>query len=172
MFAKVLAGAMKASLHCGHGRVQSLGNLRVAASLLHEGQQGAILRSKLGEGVTKRVQFLGIDRPRRLRDVFMLLAKREKYSAQLLPSELVDAGISGQPEQPGLKLRGRLQPVDCPHHFDEDLLREIFDIIAPVGHGKNEARNAMLVGDDELPLGVFIALLSSANKVGQRGRGG
>src|ERR1041385_3325546 len=39
MFAKVLAGAMKASLHCRDAGGKGLGDLGVAAALLHEGEQ-------------------------------------------------------------------------------------------------------------------------------------
>ena len=69
-------------------------------------------------------------------------------------------------------MRRSLQPIERTDHFDEDLLRQILDVIAAISHGKNETGHAMLVGDNELPLGVLVALLSPADKLGQRGRSG
>ena len=170
MFAKVFAGTMKASLHRGDTGLESLGNFRVAAPFLDESQQGAVLRSELRQRMAQRVEFLGIDSSGRLGNIFMLLAEREKNPPQLLAAELVDAGIAGEAEKPRLKLRRRLEAVEGPDHFDEDLLGQILHIIASSGHGVNKAGNTMLVTDNELPLGVFVAFLSPADKVSQCGR--
>jgi hypothetical protein len=170
MFAKVFTSAMKASLHRGDSGIEGLGDFRVTAALLHQSEQSPVLGPELLKRMPERIEFLGIDRAGRLGDIFVLFTERQKDAAQLLPAKLVDAGVTREPEEPRLKLRRSLQAVDRAHHLDEDLLREIFDVIAPVGHGENETRNTMLVGNNDLPLGVFVALLSPANKVGQRGR--
>jgi hypothetical protein len=170
MFAKVFTGPMKASLHRGDGGIERESDLRMAAPFLHEGEQGAILRAKLSQGVPQRIQLLGVDGAGRLGNIFVFLTKREEDAPQFLPPQLVDARIARQPEKPRLKLGRGLQTVDRPDHFDKDLLGQIFDVIASVGHGVNETRDPVLVGDDDLPLSVLIAFLSPANKVGQRGR--
>lgn len=170
MFAKVFAGTMKASLHRGHGRIQSFSNFSMAAAFLHERQERAVLRPKLSERVAQGVQFLRIDGPGRLGDVFVLFAKRQEDATKFLPAELVDAGVAREAKKPRLELRRGLQTVDRADHFNKDLLGQIFDVIAPASHGVNKASDPMLIGDDELALGVFVALLSPANKVGQRGR--
>ena len=172
MFAKVFTGAMKASLHRGYGGIESFGDFGVTAALLHKGKERAILRAKLAEGMAERVEFLGVHRPGGFGDIFVLFAEGQKNAPEFLAPELVDAGIAREAEQPRFKLRRGLQPVDGTHHFDKDLLGQILDVITPVGHRENETCDAMLIGDDELPLGGFFALLSPANEVGQRGRGG
>jgi hypothetical protein len=170
MFAKVFARAMEASFHRGDAGLEGLGNFGVAAAFLHEGEERAVLRPELGERVAEGVEFLGVDRAGRLGDVFVFVTKRQENAAEFLAAELIDAGVAREAEEPRLKLRRRLQTVEGADHLDEDLLRQIFDVIAASGHGVNEARDAMLVGDNELTLGVFVALLSPANKVGQCGR--
>jgi hypothetical protein len=170
VFAKMFAGAMKASLHGSHGGIESFGDFRVTAALLHQSEECPVLRAQLSESVPQSVQFLGIDGSGWFGDIFMLFTEGEKDAPELLAAELVDAGIAGEAEEPRFELRRRLQAVDRTDHLDEDLLGQVFDVIAPVRHGVNEARNPVLVGDDELTLGVFVALLSPANKVGQRGR--
>ena len=100
----------------------------------------------------------------------MLLAERQKNSTQLLPPQLIDARIPREPEQPRLELRGRLQAIDRADHLDEDLLREILDVITSTRHGVNESGNPMLVADDELTLSGFVALLSPPNEVRERSR--
>jgi hypothetical protein len=77
-----------------------------------------------------------------------------------LTSQLIDAGVAGEPEKPRLELRRRLQPIEGADHFDEDLLREIFDVIASSSHGVNKSRDPVLVCDNEVPLGALVALLS------------
>lgn len=170
MFAKVLTRPVKASLHRCDAGVESLGNFGVAAAFLDEGKQRAILGPELGERVAERIELLGIHRSGRFGDVFVLLAERQENAAQLLAAELVDARVARQAKEPRFELRGRLQAVERPHHFDEDLLREILHVIAPSGHGVNEAGDPVLVTDNELSLGSFVALLSPADEVGQRGR--
>ena len=170
MFAKVFARAMKASLHCGNAGIEGLGNFGVAAAFLHEGEERAVLRAELGERVAEGIEFLGVDGARRLGDVFVLVAEREKNAAEFLAAKLVDAGIAREAEEPRLKLRRRLQTVERADHLDEDLLGQILDVIAASSHGVNEAGDPVLVGDNELPLGIFVALLSPADKVGQCGR--
>lgn len=170
MLAKMLTRTVKASFHRSDTRIENFGDLRMAAALLDQRQQRTILRPELREGVPEGIQLLRIHRARRLRDVFVLFAKREKDPPQLLPPELVDAGIARQTEEPGLKLRRRLQTIDRSDHLDKHLLGQVFDIIAPARHSIDEASHAVLVTDNELPLGGFVALLSSAHQVGQCGR--
>ena len=170
MLAKMLSRAVEASFHRGDTRGESFGNFSVAAPFLHEREQRAILRAQLRERVPQRIELFGINRAGRLGDVLMLFAKRQKNTTQLLSPQLIDARIPREPEQPRLELRRRLQTIECADHFDEDLLREILDVITSTGHGVNEAGNPMLVADDELALSGFVALLSPPNEVGERSR--
>ena len=172
MLAKMLARAVEASFHRNDTGLESFGDFGVAAALLHEGEERAVQRPELGERMAEGVEFLEVHGPSRLGDVFVFLAKRQENAAEFLPAELIDAGVAREAEEPRLKLRRRLEPVERTDHFDENLLRQILHVIAASGHGENEAGNPVLVGDNELPLGGFIALLSPADKVGQRGRCG
>jgi len=170
MLAKVFARTVKASFHRGDTGGENLGNFCVAAPFLHQCKQRTILRAQLSQGVAESVQLLGIHRAGRLGNIFVLLAKRQENPAQLLAAQLIDAGVAREPKQPRLELRRRLQTIQRSDHFDEHLLRQVFDIIASSRHGVNKSRDPMLVGDNELPLGVFLALLSPPHKVGQRSR--
>lgn len=170
MLAKMLTRTVKASFHRCDTRIENFSDFRMTAALLDQSQQRTILGAELRERVPKGIQLLRVDRARGLRDVFVLFAKGEKDAPQLLPAELVDAGIARQAEQPGLKLRRRLQTIDRSDHLDKHLLGQVFDIIAPAGHSIDEASHAVLVTDNELPLGGFVAPLSSAHQVGQCGR--
>jgi hypothetical protein len=161
---------VEASFHRGDTGIESFGDLGVAAPLLDEGEQCAILRTKLGERVAQGIELLGIHRARRLGNIFVFLAEGQENAAQFLPPQLVDAGVPRQTEKPGFELRRRLQAIDRANHFDENLLRQIFDVIASTRHGVNKAGNPMLVADNELSLGGFVALLSPPNQVGQRSR--
>ena len=98
MLAKMFARAMKASLHRRHAGFERIGNLRMTTPFLHQRKQRPILRPQLGQRVTQGVEFLGIDRPGRLGNIFVLLAEREKNPAQLLPPQLVDTGIARESE--------------------------------------------------------------------------
>lgn len=140
----------------------------MAATLLDQGKQRPILGPELGQGVTQGIEFFGTDGAGRLGDVFVFLPERQKYPPEFLAAQLIDAGVAGQPEKPRFELRRRLQAIQGPDHLDEDLLREILDVITPAGHGVNEACNPMLIADNELMLGGFVALLSPADQVGQR----
>jgi hypothetical protein len=170
MLAKVLARAVEASFHRGDTGVESFSDLRVAAAFLHQREQRAILGAELRERMTQRIELLRIHGAGRLGNIFVLLAKRQKNSPQLLSPQLIDTRVSRQAKKPRLELRGRLQAIDRTNHFDEDLLREIFDVITSTGHGVNEAGDPMLIADDELSLSGFLALLSPSHKIGQRGR--
>ena len=170
MLAKMLARPMEASFHRCDACIENLGDFSMAVTFLDERKQRPILRSQLSQRVAERIEFLGIHGTGRLGNVFMLLAEGEKYPPQLLPPQLIDARISRQAKEPGFELRGCLQAIECTNHLDEHLLRQIFDVIAPAGHGVNEAGNPMLVADNKLPLGGFVALLGSPHEVGQRSR--
>jgi hypothetical protein len=168
VFAKVLARPVKASFHRRDAGGQDLGNFGMAPTLLDEGEQRAVLGAQLGERMAQGVKFLGAYCAGRLGDVFVLLAKWEKNPPQLLAAQLVDAGVAGESKQPRLELRRGLQVIQRPDHLDENLLGEVFDIITASGHGVNEAGHPMLVADNELMLGGFVALLSPPDKVRQR----
>jgi hypothetical protein len=170
MLAKVFARAVEASFHRGDTGIESLGNLGMTAPFLHERKQGPILRPQLAQRVAERIEFFGIHRAGRFRNILMLLPEGQEDAPQLLAPQLIDARVPGEPEQPRLELRGSLQAIDGANHLDEDLLRQIFDIITATGHGVDKTSDPMLVADNELSLGVFVALLSPPNKVGQRSR--
>jgi hypothetical protein len=170
VLAEMFTGAMEASFHRSNAGIESFGNLRVAATFLDQRQQRAILRPELGERMTQRIELLGIHRAGRLRDVFMFFAKREKNAAQLLAAELVDARVTRQPEKPRLELRRSLQTIEGSDHLDENLLGEVLDVITSTSHSVNEAGDSVLVTDNELPLGGFVALLSSSHEIGERSR--
>jgi hypothetical protein len=168
MLAKMLTCAMEASFHHGDTGVESFSNLGMAAPFLNQREQRAILRTQLSQRVPQRIEFLGIHRPRRLWNIFVFLAERQKNPPQLLPPELIDARVSREAEQPRLELRRCLQTIDGSNHLDEHLLRQVLDVITSASHSINEAGHTMLVTDNELPLGGFVALLGSPHEVGQR----
>jgi hypothetical protein len=170
MFAKVFARPVKASLHCGDAGRKDFGDFGMAAALLDQREQGAILRPELAERMAEGIELLGVNRAGRFRDILMFLSEGQKDPTQLLAPQLIDAGVPREPEQPRLELRRGLQPVERPDHLDEDLLGQVLHVIAAAGHGVNEACDPVLVADNELPLGSFVALLGSANEVSQRGR--
>ena len=170
MLAKMFARTVEASFHRGDTSGECFGDLGVAAAFLHEREQRTILRAELREGMAQRIQLLCIDRTGWLWNVFVLFAERQENPPQLLAAELINAGVAREPEEPRLELRGRLQAIDGTDHLDENLLREIFDVIAAAGHGVNEAGNSVLITDNELPQGGFVALLGSPHQVGQRRR--
>lgn len=172
MLAQVFPGPVEASLHRGDTGFERLGDFRMTTPFLHQSKQRAILGPQLGQRMPQGVEFLRIDRSWRFGYVFMLLAEREKNPAQLLPPQLVDARVAREPEKPGLELRRGLQAIEGTDHLDEHLLRQVLHIIAPARHGVNEARDPMLIADNELPLGDFITLLGPPNEVGQRSRRG
>jgi len=172
MVAKVFARAVEASFHGSDAGFEGLGDLGVAPPLLDEREEGAVLRAELGEGVAERIELLGVHRTGRFGNVFVLLAEGQEDPAQFLAAELIDASVAREAEEPRFELRRRLQAVEGPDHLDENLLRQILHVIAASGHGVDEAGDPVLVGDNELPLGGFVALLSPADKVGQRGRRG
>ena len=161
MLAKVFTRTVEASFHRGDTRIENLGDFRMAAAFLHEGEERAVLRPQLRQRMPERVQLLRIDRAGRLGDVLVLLAKGQEDPAQLLPAQLVDAGVAREAEEPGLELRGGLEPVDRPDHLDENLLGEILHVVAASGHGVDETGHPVLVTDNKLPLSALVALLSS-----------
>src|SRR5256885_395372 len=129
MLAKMFARAVEASFHRGDTGVESLGNLGVAATFLHEGQERAILRTELAQRMAQGIELLGVDRARRLGNVFVLFAEGEKNPPQFLPTQLIDARVARESEKPRLELRRRLQTIECSNHLDEHLLGEVLHII-------------------------------------------
>jgi len=95
----MFARTVEASFHRGDAGFENFGDLRMAAALLDEGQQGPVLRTELGEGMPQRIQLLRIDGAGRLGDVLMFLAERQKDAPQFLPAQLIDAGVAREPEQ-------------------------------------------------------------------------
>jgi len=122
MFSKMFTGSMQSSLHRGNCRVQGLRDFPVAAPLLHKGEKGAVLRSKLFQSMFKCIKLLGINGPLGFRHVLVLGGEGKEDAAKLLAAKMVDAGVSGQTEKPGLELRGSLEPVEGANHFYEYLL--------------------------------------------------
>ncbi len=170
MLAEMFSGAVKASFHRCDTSIQRFRYFGMTAAFLNQSQQGPVLRSQLRQRMAERIQFFRVHRSRRFRDVFVLFTKRQKNPPQFLPPQLIDASITGQAKKPRFELRRSLQPIQSSDHFDEDLLRQIFDVIASSGHGVNKPRHPMLVADDELTLGRFLALLRPADEVSQRSR--
>ena len=100
----------------------------------------------------------------------MLFSERKENTPKLLAPKMIDAGVAREPEEPGLKLGRRLEPVNRPHHLDEDLLGQVLDGIAATGDGIDKPRHPVLVADDELALSGFVSPLSSANEITEGGR--
>jgi hypothetical protein len=167
MLAKMFPGAVEASFHRSDTGVQSLCYFGMTAPFLNEREKGSILGPQLTQCMTQRIELLRVHRSSRLRNVFVLLAEREKDSPQLLPPQLIDTGVPRESEQPRLELGRSLQTIERADHFDENLLGKIFHVITSTGHGVNEAGDPMLIADNELSLGGFVALLSPPHEVGQ-----
>ena len=111
MLSQLLAGTMQARLYGGNAGFEGLGDLGVAAALLHEGEQRAVLGTELGKGVAEGVELLAVDRAVGLGHVLVLRRERQEDPAQLLPPQVVDARVAGQPEEPGFELGGGLKAV-------------------------------------------------------------
>jgi hypothetical protein len=129
MFAKVLTRPVEASLHRSDASRKNFGNFGMAPAFLDQSKQRAILRAKLGEGVTESIKFLCIDRSGRFRNIFVLFSEGQEDTAKFLATELIDARVTSQTEQPRFELRRLMKTVDGPNHFDEDLLGQILDVI-------------------------------------------
>lgn len=168
MFAQVFARTMQAGFHGRNTGGQNFGDLGMAAAFLDEGEQRTILGAQLGERMAQGVEFLGAHGAGGLGDVFVFLPERDKDPPEFLAPQLIDAGVAREPEQPRLELRRRLQTIEGADHLDEHLLGEILHVVAASGHGVNEAGDPMLIADNELMLGGFVAPLSQADKVSQR----
>lgn len=158
---------VQASLHRGNTGGKSFGNFSMTAAFLHQGEERPILRPELGERMAQGIEFLRIDCTGWLRNVFVLLSKREKDAAEFLAAQLVDAGVPREPKEPRLELRGLMQTVDRASHLDENLLGKIFDVITAGSHSIDEASDAMLVVDNKLTQRDFVASLRPTNKVRQ-----
>ena len=70
--AKLFAGTMEAGLHGRDACPEGLGDLGVAAALLDEREERAVLGAELGEGVAEGVELLGVHGARGLGDVLVL----------------------------------------------------------------------------------------------------
>ena len=122
------------------------------------------------ERVPQGVELLGVDRAGRLGDVLVLRGERQEDPPQLLPAQLVDAGVAGETEQPRLELRRGLQAADRADHLDEDLLAEILHLVATVGDGEDEAGHPILIRDDEVMQSLLVAALRAALNCAFRAR--
>jgi len=136
----------------------------LTAAFLSKREQGAIFGRELLQGMLQSVEFLGIDRSRRLGNILMLLAERREDPPQFLPPEMIDAGIARHPEEPRLELRRILQSPDRANHLDEHLLREVFDRIAPARNRENETRDSPLIAHDQRMLRRFLSTLGSSHQ--------
>jgi hypothetical protein len=166
----MFTGAVQSSFHCRHGDAQRLGDLAMAAPLLDQRQEHAVLGSKLGERMPKGIEFFGVDRPLGLRDVLVFRAEWKEDPPQLLPTEVVDAGVARQAKEPGLKLLGGLKFVQGADHFDKYLLSNIFHRIAAAGYRIDEPGDPTLISLDKLRLGRLVTALGAADEIDQSGR--
>ena len=73
---ELLSGAVQSRLHGCDAGTESLCDLGVAAPLLDEGEEGAVLGPELGEGVAEGVELLGVHGALGLGDVLVLRARR------------------------------------------------------------------------------------------------
>ena len=167
MLSELLARTVKARLHGSNTRAENFGNLRVTATLLHEGKQSPVLWAELSEGMPQGVEFLRVYRSRGFRDVLVLVREGQEDPPEALPPQLVDAGVPSQAEKPRFELGRRLKAVHRADHLDEDLLTEVLDDVAPVGHRKDKARHAVLVRQNELTLSRLVAPLGPTHQLDQ-----
>jgi hypothetical protein len=170
VLAKLFSGPVQTGFHRGHAGIQRLGDFGMAAAFLNQGQEGAIVGPQLVQGVAEGVELLGIDGAGRLGHILVFRGKGKEDPPQLLAAEMVDAGVAGQPEQPGLELSGSLQPLQGPDHLDKNELGQILDRIAATRNGINKARDPVLVANDEIVLRPFLSPLGAADKFDQFGR--
>lgn len=161
---------MEAGLHGGDAGAERARDLGVAAAFLHQREEDAVLRAKLGESVAESIELLGIDGAGGLGHIFVLGREGEKNAAEFLPAEVVDAGVAREAEEPRLELLRRLKPRQGADHFDKHELREILDRITPPDDRINKTGHAVLVGDDEVALGLGVFALGAADEVDQWGR--
>jgi hypothetical protein len=166
----MFTGAVQSSLHRGNRGSQGFGDFAVAAAFLDQGEQCAILGAELIQRMAKGVEFLGIHRAIRLRNILMLRGEGQKDTAKFLAAKMIDASIAGQAEKPGFKLGRSLQAVECANHFDENLLSYVFDGIAAAGDGVDKPGDPPLVADDKVALGRLVADLSPADEFNQGAR--
>jgi hypothetical protein len=164
MFSEVFPGAVKPGFYRRDAGAERDRDLGVAAAFLHQCEQGTVLRPELGERVPQRVEFFGADGAFRLGDVLMFRGEWREYPAQFLTAEVIDTGVSGQTKQPRLELQRSLEPIKRPHHFDEDELGDVFDRVAAPDNRVNKPGDAVLVGHDELALGIRFAALRAADE--------
>lgn len=155
---------MQSRLHRHDTGAGRFGHFDLTAAFLSEREQGAIFGWELLQCMFQRVEFLGIDRSRRLGNILVLFAEGRKYPPQFLAPEMIDTGISRHPEQPRLELRRIVQSPNRSDHFDEHLLREVFHRIAPAGNRKNEARNSALIVHHQRMLRRFLPTLGSSHQ--------
>src|SRR5271157_2476013 len=167
VYSQLFAGAVEARLDGRHARPEGLGDLGMAAALLHEREERAVARPKLGERVSESVELLRVHGPRRLGHILVLGRERDEDPAQLLAPQVVDAGVAREPEKPGLELLGRLEPRNGAGHLDEHHLRQVLDGVAPARDGVCEARDTVLVRHDELAHRDLVSALRPAYPVAQ-----
>jgi hypothetical protein len=170
MFSKVFSGTVEAGLHGRHARAQSDCDLRMTAPFLHEGEQSSVLRPKLGERMAQSVEFFGPDRALGFRDVLVFRRKRREDASKFLAAEVIDAGVSREPEKPGLKLGRRLEPRQREDHLDKDKLSNVLDGITAADDRIDKPGNPVLVSHDKLALGVGLAALGASNEIDRRSR--
>ena len=120
--------------------------------------------------VTQGVELLRADRAGGFGDVFVLGCERQKYPAEFLATEVIEAGVACETKQPRFKLRGCLQAIDRANHFDKNELGDVFDGIATADDRINKTGHAVLISQDELALSVRFAALCAENKFDRRCR--
>ena len=142
----------------------------MATAFLNEGEQSAVLGPELIKRVTQGVELLRANGARGLGDVFVLGGKRRKYPAQFLTTQVINAGVTRETEQPRFKLRGRLQAIDRANHFDKNELGDVLDGVAAADDRINKTGHTVLVSLDELALSVRFAALCAENEFDRRCR--
>ena len=81
----------------------------MASALLDKGEERPVLGPDLGKGVAEGVELLAVDRTLGFGQVLVLGGEGSEYPSQLLATQVVDAGVAGEPKEPGFELLGRLE---------------------------------------------------------------
>jgi hypothetical protein len=168
MFAQALARAMDSRLHCRLIDRQELTHLRRAAALLNQREDDSLLWIQLRQGISQRIEFLGVDRTRRLGDLGVLGKESGENRPHFSSTKLIQARVLGHAEEPGLELLRFAQRIEQAHHLDENGLAQILHIIAWRHDGIDKRGDSLLVGEHEFALGRLVARLRRAHTFRQR----
>jgi len=135
-----------------------------AGHLPDEGKEREIMRAELGAPRGAGVQLLGVDRARRFREVFVLRHERQGKIRGSSGAERGRCRCPREADRATIELRGRRKRSKRPDHFDEDRSTDPRRN-AQVGHGaKTNPATRCDLGDNKLPLGPLVALLSTGGQ--------